>query len=293
MTVAAFTRARIARLCADALRESGALGVVPTPLDAVLETVGVRDRVELARIPERPAVAERLLGAVWFEERALFVDRRQSEPRRRFTEAHEAVHLLCPWHAAVLRVDTAAELFGPLARGIEAEANFGAGQLIFQGGSFHAESLEGEHSLRTPFALAGRFGASHHAAAHHYVEGHPEPVALLVAGRWPGADGALPVWRSIESASFLKRFGRLATCLPGGRLAARDGPGAPLAGAIDEARRSSEPAATALWLRDRGGRRRRLRAEVFNNRHCHLVFVAEATAAVPLRPMSLGRAVGL
>jgi hypothetical protein len=267
MTPSEFTRARIARLCADALRRSGALGVLPTPLDAVLAAAGMRERVELARIPGRPAISERLLGAVWFEERALFVDGRQSAPRRRFTEAHEAVHLLCPWHAAALRLDTAAELFGPLVRGIEAEANFGAGQLIFQGGSFHAEALDCERSLRTPFALAGGFGASNHAAAHHYVEGHPEPVALIVAGRWPGADGALPVWRSIESAGFLRRFGRLVTCLPGGRLSARHGP---LAGAIEEARLSSEPVAATLRLADR-----RLRAEVFNNRHCHLVFVAE------------------
>jgi IrrE N-terminal-like domain len=271
----AFTRARIAGLCADALRRSGADGVLPTPLDAVLEAAGVRDRVELAHAPPLAgAVRDRLLGAIWFEQRALFVDGGQSEPRRRFTEAHEAVHLLCPWHAAALRLDTASELFGPLARGIEAEANFGAGQLIFQSGRFHAEALAHERSLRTAFALAGRFGASHHAAAHHYVDGHPEPVGLIVAGRWPDTGGALPIWRSIESASFRRRFGRLAACLPGGRLVAREGPGAPLAGAIDDARRSSEPVGAALWAADRGGRRRPLRAEVFNNRHCHLVFVA-------------------
>jgi hypothetical protein len=275
MTPSAFARTRIERLCEEALRRSGALGVLPTPLEAVLEAAGVGERVDLARIPGRPAFAERLLGAIWFEERALFVDRRQSEPRRRFTEAHEAVHLLCPWHAATLRLDTAAELFGTWSQGIEAEANYGAGQLIFQGGSFHVEALGCERSLRTPFALAARFGASRHAAAHHYVEAHPEPVALIVAGRWPGADGALPVWRSIESASFLRRFGRLAGCLPGGRLTALDGPRAPLAAAIDQARGSSEPAPATLRLADRGGRVRELRAEVFNNRHCHLVFVAE------------------
>jgi hypothetical protein len=269
MTPPSFTRARIARLCAEALRRSGALGVLPTPLDAVLDVAGVRDRIELERVPVR--IAERLLGGVWFEQRTLFVDDRQSAARRRFTEAHEAVHLLCPWHAAAMRLDTAAELFGSLVRGIEAEANFGAGQLIFQGDAFHAEALEGERSLRTPFALAERFGASHHAAAHHYVEGHPEPVAMVVAGRWPDADGALPVWRSIESPGFLRRFGRLATCLSGGPLAARDGP---LAGPIEEARRSSEPVAATLRLADR-----RLRAEVFNNRHCHLVFVAELGSA--------------
>jgi hypothetical protein len=276
----AFTRRRIAGLCADALRRSGAYGVLPTPLDAVLEAVGVRDRVELAQAPPiADPVRDRLLGAIWFEERTLFVDRRQSMPRRRFTEAHEAVHLLCPWHAAALRVDTASELFGALALGVEAEANFGAGQLIFQGDAFHAEALAHERSLRTAFALAGRFGASHHAAAHHYVDGHPGPVALIVAGRWPDPCGALPIWRSIESESFRRRWGRLAAGLPAGRLVARDGPGAPLAGAIDEARRSSEPVAATLWLADRGGRRRPMRAEVVNNRHCHLVFVTELDRA--------------
>ena len=238
----AFTRRRIAGLCADALRRSGAYGVLPTPLDAVLEAVGVRDRVELAQAPPiADPVRDRLLGAIWFEERTLFVDRRQSMPRRRFTEAHEAVHLLCPWHAAALRVDTASELFGALALGVEAEANFGAGQLIFQGDAFHAEALAHERSLRTAFALAGRFGASHHAAAHHYVDGHPGPVALIVAGRWPDPCGALPIWRSIESESFRRRWGapgrgparRPARRAGRARSAARrrDRRGAPLVGA--------------------------------------------------------------
>jgi hypothetical protein len=273
--LSAFTRTRIARLCEDVLRRSGALGVLPTPLDAVLDDLGVREHAHFARIPFAPEVRERVLGAIWFEERMLIVDSRQSAPRRRFTEAHEALHLLCPWHAAVFRLDTEAELFGALTRGVEAEANFGAGQLIFQGGSFLADALEHERSLRTPFALARAYGASHHAAAHHYVEGHPDPVALIVAGRWPRSDGTLPIWRSIESRSFAHRFGRLPACMPAGRLNVREGPDAPLAAAIDEARRSSEPASMPLRLRDRGGRIRSFDAEVFNNRHCHLVFVAE------------------
>jgi uncharacterized protein DUF955 len=262
--VPAFTRERIARLCADVLRESGALGVLPTPLDAVYEALGAHKQDRELQL------GDRVLGAVWLEERAVFVDRRQSAPRRRFTEAHEAVHLLCPWHAAALRLDTAAELFGPLARGVEAEANFGAGYLIFQGDALLAEALGEPVSLRTPFALAARFGASQHAAAHHYVQCHAQPVALVVAGRWPGPDGALPIWRSIESTTFHRRFGRLAGRL---RLHTRDGP---LAAAIEEARRSSDPAEATLWLTDRHGSPQHLRAEVFNNRHCHLVFLAHA-----------------
>ena len=242
-----YTRARIAALCADALRRSGALGVLPTPLDAVHELAGV----ELARLPIGGPLRERLLGAVWFEERALFIRAGQSPARRRFTEAHETAHLLCPWHAAALRVDTAAEL-SPLAAGLEAEANYGAGRLIFQGYRFAREAAAHERSLRTPFALAGVYGASRHAAAYHYAETHGDPVALVVAGRWPDASGRLPVWRTVASASF------------SGAVPPLDASGH-LGEAIEAARSTNEPVATTV-----GG----LRAEVANNRHCHLVLLA-------------------
>jgi hypothetical protein len=277
-----YTRTRIACACLETLRRSGALGVLPTPLHAVAEAVGVRERLEITRLPASTAIREdlraRLLGAMWFEERTLFIDERQSAGRRRFTEAHEIVHLLCPWHEAVMRLDTEAELFGRLSRGLEAEANFGAGQLLFQGTAFADEARRHERSLRTPFGLATRYGASRHAAAHHYVECHAAPLALLVAGRWKGRDGCLPIWGSVESPSFLRRFGRLSERLPGGRLDARDGPDAPLADAIDAARCTSEPVNGELRLADRGGRLRRFRAEVVNNRHCHLVLVADVSA---------------
>jgi hypothetical protein len=151
MTVPSFTRARIERLCADALERAGVAGVLPTPLDAVAEAVGVRERVAL------PPGA-RVLGALWFERRALFVDGRQSPARRRFTEAHEIAHLLCPWHQAVVRLDTAAELFGDPRAAIEAEANLAASELIFQGGRFAAQAAERERSLRTPLALTRAYG---------------------------------------------------------------------------------------------------------------------------------------
>jgi hypothetical protein len=264
----AFTRERIARACRSVLERSGALGVLPTPLEAVQAAAGVRERLEIDRLPgafaTRDDLRARLLGALWFEERTLFVDPRQSQARRRFTEAHETVHLLCPWHASVLRLDTAAELFGELSRGVEAEANFGAGQLIFQGTAFADEARRHDRSLRTPFALAKAYGASRHAAAHHYVESNPDPLVLLVAGRWPGPDGCLPIWRSVESQSFRRHFARLPNL---------DTIAGPLAEAIDQARTSTDPKPATLLLTDRAGRLRQARAEVANNRHCHLILI--------------------
>ena len=248
-----YTRRRIAALCAEALRRSGALGVLPTPLEAVHRLAGV----ELERLPVDAPLRERLLGAMWFEERALFVRAGQSAVRRRFTEAHETAHLLCPWHAAALRTDTADELFG-LAEGLEAEANYGAAQLIFQGDVFARAAAAHERSLRTPFALATAYGASRHAAAYHYAESHGDPVALVVAGRWPDASGRLPVWRTVASRAFE------------GRVPPLDATRGPLAEAIEAARSTAEPVETSV-----GG----LRAEVANNRHCHLVMLTTAAKA--------------
>jgi IrrE N-terminal-like domain len=242
-----YTRARISALCAEALRRSGALGVLPTPLGAVHELAGI----ELEGLPVAAPLRDRLLGAVWFEERALFVRAGQSPARRRFTEAHETAHLLCPWHAAALRTDTADELFG-VSEGLEAEANYGAAQLIFQGDAFAREAAAHERSLRTPFALASAYGASRHAAAYHYAESHGDPVALVVAGRWPDASGRLPVWRTVASPAFSRPVPTL------------DVARGPLAEAIDAARSTAEPVETSV-----AG----LRAEVANNRHCHLVLV--------------------
>ena len=123
----AYTRRRLERIADEALRSVGALGVVPTPLDAIAQTLAI-DIAPIAALA-RPDGAP-LLGALWFEERTLFVERDQSPVRRRFTEAHELMHALCPWHREVLRTDTAADLFGPTAQAIEAEANAGAGMLI-------------------------------------------------------------------------------------------------------------------------------------------------------------------
>ena len=91
-------------------------------------------RRDIAALPAGLATPGRaLLGALWFEERTIYVDLSQPEPRRRFTDAHEAMHALCPWHEATLREDTEAELFRATRAAIEAEANYGAARADLPG----------------------------------------------------------------------------------------------------------------------------------------------------------------
>ena len=267
--VSDYTAGRIGAIVEDALKASGALGVHPTPLEAVRAHAGLE-------VVESPGLRREVLGAVWLEERTLFVAGGQSAPRRRFTEAHELTHALCPWHEAVLRLDTAAELFGPARHALEAEANAGAAMLIFQGAPFAAEAAALPTSLASVRALAERYGASLHATLRHYVHSHPRPVAMLTVGRFPLKDGSLPVWHGLESPG-ARAAGPLAGTLGRQGLAT----GTELRELVEAARRSSEPPVASIVRQGR-----RLRAEAHYNRHAFLVLLSVERRAVrsPVRP---------
>lgn len=261
--VAEFTRRRLERIADAALREAGVLGVVPTPLEALGPVAGVAAIAPMPELPDAVRTPGRaLLGALWFEERAIFVDERQAAPRRRFTHAHELIHALCPWHEAALREDTEAELFRPTAEALEAEANLGAGMLIFQRADF-AQAAAGPPSLATGLALGARYGASRHAAVHHYVQASDAAVALLVAGRFPRRDGSLPVWRGVESSAFADRHGRAAAYVSDGLR-----PGDALHALAEAARVTSGVPSAAVRLGPDA-----FRAEAYDNRHAFLVLL--------------------
>src|SRR5215204_693372 len=123
MVESTFTRRRLEAIVDEALRAADALGVLPTPLDALGPAAGVRAVAPIESLPPGVAASRgSVLGALWFAERMIYVDGGLSEPRRRFTEGHGLMHALCPWHEAVLRVDTEDELFRPVRDAIEAEA---------------------------------------------------------------------------------------------------------------------------------------------------------------------------
>jgi IrrE N-terminal-like domain len=260
------TRGRLERIAERALGEAGVAGVLPTPLEEVQRAAGIRARHDIAALPRALATPGRqLLGALWFERREVYVDLAQPEPRRRFTDAHEAMHALCPWHEAVLREDTDAELCRETSLAIEAEANFGAGLLIFQGRRFAERIADAPRDMATVLALADEHGASRQATLHHFAQHHPAPVALLSIGRFPQRDGCLPVWRTVASPAFRRRFGRLGADLALGR---------PLRELVEAARRFAAPAAARLRMPDGSGTMRRWTAEAHYNRRSFLVLVA-------------------
>jgi len=266
----AFTTATLERIAEDALRTAGVLGVLPTPLEALHPVARIRAVESLPALPQRVRTpGRRLLGALWFEQRAIFLEDGQSLARRRFTEAHELMHALCPWHEAVLREDTRDELFRPAVDRIEAGTKAGGAMLLFQGRHF-ADRLAAERpSIRAPLALAREYGASAHAALHHYVVSHAAALAMVVVGRFPQRDGSLPVWRSVESRRWRRRFAPAAAMLRHGLPQ-----GSPLRDLVEAARHASDPAIARLpWASDGAGVRRVI-AHAHYNRHAFLVLLA-------------------
>jgi IrrE N-terminal-like domain len=277
------TKLLVAQLAEDVLERAGVLGEIPTPLDPVRAAAGVREVVDISELPadleaKKPSRMRRILGALWFREKVVFLDRQDMPNRQRFTDAHEASHSMCAWHETIVRLDDVASLRGDLKEQIENEANFGASQLLFQGTHFHRRALLEQVSIRTPLALAGYYGASRHAALHYYTEEHPDEVALLVAGRLRNFDGTVPVWQSIESESFRERFGRLVDLLPKHQLKVVEGQDAPLAGICEQSKTSLDPPAAKISLPDQGGKRHPFVAEAFFNQYCQFVFVAAERA---------------
>ena len=89
----AYTTRRLERIAEDALASAGVLGVLPTPLEALRPVARIRAVEPMPALPEHVRTpGRRLLGALWFEERTIFLEEGQSEARRRFTEAHELMH---------------------------------------------------------------------------------------------------------------------------------------------------------------------------------------------------------
>jgi hypothetical protein len=150
---------------------------------------------------------------------------------------------------------------------IEAEANAGAGMLLFQGSAFAEWAAARPRSFETVRALAELHGASVHATLHHYARAHPSPVAMVLAGRFPLKGGGLPVWRGAESPAFAQVHGPVERLIP-----AVLAPGTAMHELLEDARRTSTPPAAILALADGT----RVRAEAHYNRHAFLVLLVPA-----------------
>lgn len=224
----------IQRYARGALRQAGALDVVPVPLDTVTDALGLVKEdlfdVGLETMPEKMKRAAAkfsgmILGAL-SREKILYVNSAEKGPRVRFTQAHELGHESLPWHSAFYYVDDKTTLDPETRSGLEREANSFAAELIFSLGRFATEADAYAPSLGVPLQLSNKYEVSRHAALRRYAETSSHHVALITMGRsLVGTRPGYPVIRNQceTSAAFEKRYGAV-TALVGDRMIMQDHP---------------------------------------------------------------------
>jgi len=220
-------RARVRKEAERALREAGALGVFPTPVDQIMSaarvTVVKEDVLNPGFLAKLRAKAEqtgqavkralsKVLGLFHASEGLVFLNQTLIAVKKRFVSLHEAGHGFMPWQRPMYAVveDCEKALDASTAELFDREADVFASEVLFQLDTFH-DMAEGEpFEIWTPVKLARRFDASNYAAIRQYVAKNHRACAVVVLNMpelVPGDGFQATLRRVIQSDSFVEFFG--------------------------------------------------------------------------------------
>jgi IrrE N-terminal-like domain len=181
----------------------------PGLLDEVVHKV----RVGAKQIAARPTLL--IDAARKFDLRALFIpDRRRifidaevPDLKKRWYESHEVAHSLIPWHADYMLGDDRTTLSLACHQAIEAEANYGAGRLLFPPEVFNEARRASALSLARVRNVAKEFGNTITSTLWRCVE-QSEDAAFAAVGEHPHRprDGRSVIEYFVRSRLFEMRF---------------------------------------------------------------------------------------
>lgn len=184
--------------------------------DSVLHEVVNRAVIVGKQIFKRPtllldAVRKWDIKALYIPDRKrILLDQSQPELKWRWSEAHEVIHSVVPWHADFLHGDNKVTLSPDCHRALEAEANFGAGRLLFLRDQFSEFALASAPSFALIKEAKTLFGNTMTSCLWRLVETLPGPALGIVSQhpRYPDQhfDVDQPCRYFICSPSFRERF---------------------------------------------------------------------------------------
>jgi Zn-dependent peptidase ImmA (M78 family) len=149
-----------------------------------------RLRVGAKQLLRRPGLLVEAIKS--FDLKALFlpdrkrilVDTALPDLKKRWSETHEISHSLLPWHRDYLLGDTVTTLSVNCHQLIEAEANFGAGRLLFPATAFESRAYATLPSIPHVRHLATYFGNTITSTLWRFVEKSPE-ICFALIGEHP------------------------------------------------------------------------------------------------------------
>lgn len=151
------------------------------------------------------------LKALWVPDRQrILIDADQPELKWRWSEAHEIIHSVIEWHQELLLGDTEASLSPACHDQIEAEANYGAGRLLFMQGLFDQMVRDSIPSFKLIQMGKKEFGNTLTSSLWRVVEALETPAVGIVSEhphyRTEGFDPLNPCKYFIRSRQFEERF---------------------------------------------------------------------------------------
>ncbi|UWU20942.1 ImmA/IrrE family metallo-endopeptidase [Rhizobium sp. CB3060] len=221
--------ANVIRQAQRLLKDAGAIGRFPTPIDDLMAAAKVTviedeilDESMLRRLADKARAGlafgvnviksafSKVLGLFEANERLVILDKEVPAPRRAFVKLHEAGHGSMPHQTSMyaLMHDCNQTLDDDTKDLFEREANVFASEVMFQGDVFRDHALSSAFSVKHAMSLATQFGGSNYATFRRYVNVNPRACCLVVVEPEAliGSGGRHEVRRIIASKSFAEKY---------------------------------------------------------------------------------------
>ena len=179
------------------LRQAGAVGKLPTPIDDLIAAAGVKDEQNPEALRESflaslavsvrdgfQLALQKIRGFADLRDRVVHVPNNSLPPRRLFIKGHELGHQVISWQQVNSGYQDDDYSLSSAAEDLfDIEASFFSAEVIFQGARFRKRAMEYQASLKTAFFLASEHGVSRQATLRRLTEESDEIVSAI--HYWP------------------------------------------------------------------------------------------------------------
>ncbi|HAS88079.1 MAG TPA: DUF955 domain-containing protein [Desulfovibrio sp.] len=146
------------------------------------------------------------------EQKRIYIDGDLHKIKHRWNEAHEIAHEIIPWHTDILLGDDKYTLSNACHAQIEAEANYGAGRLLFLGKHFESAANDYDTRFKSILDLHNLYNNSITTTFWRFIEcTHTESKMFGMISEHPyypksPIDPSAPCEYFIQSQSFADEF---------------------------------------------------------------------------------------
>src|SRR6266852_5806875 len=155
------------------------------------------------------AIKKADLSALYLlDQKRILIDESKPKLKHRWNEAHEIINSVIPWHNEMNMGDTDLTLKPTCHAIVEAEANFGAGQLLFLHGRFAIDARDCDCSVEAIKGLSKRYGNTITSTLWRFVEQvYPDKAIVGIISQHPNHttpdfDPSRPCRHCIQSPKF-------------------------------------------------------------------------------------------